>query len=37
MVKVVHSVTDLIGETPIIRLTKVVPADAAEVCKTRII
>lgn len=31
MVKVVHSVTDLIGETPIIRLTKVVPADAAEV------
>lgn len=31
MVKVVHSVTDLIGETPMIRLTKVVPADAAEV------
>ena len=31
MVKVVHTVTDLIGETPIIRLTKVVPADAAEV------
>ena len=31
MVKVVHSISDLIGETPILRLTKVVPPDAAEV------
>lgn len=31
MVKVVHSISDLIGETPLLRLTKVVPPDAAEV------
>lgn len=31
MGKVVHSVSDLIGETPLLRLTKVVPPDAAEV------
>ncbi|MER2110134.1 MAG: cysteine synthase A [Desemzia incerta] len=31
MVKVVHSISDLIGETPLLRLTKVAPPDAAEV------
>lgn len=31
MVKVVHSISDLIGETPLLRLTKVTPPDAAEV------
>lgn len=31
MVKVVQSITDLIGDTPLLRLNKVVPAGAAEV------
>lgn len=30
MAKVVQSITDLIGDTPLLRLTKVVPAGAAE-------
>lgn len=31
MVKIVSSVTQLIGETPIVKLNRVVPEDAADV------